>query len=122
MEKNYKIIYWVILIGILLFAGVLEIFTVLDGVLESGSMTEFYMQYGLIALTLGSVYAALKMIKQNPVLRMTILEFPAFANIICYHLFMNASFGYLAIVCVIAYVFVYPAKKVSEEEYEQKEK
>lgn len=120
MKNPMKIIYWTILAGIILLAVLLEFIPVLDGVLEKGSVAEFYVQYALIAVTLGATYAALKMVKKNPVLRMALLEAPAFANIICYHLFMNASFFYLAVICVIAYAFVYPAKNVeSDEEYQK---
>lgn len=116
MKNPMKIIYWAILAGIVFFAVFLEIVPVLDGKLEKGSMAEFYAQYALIAITLGAIYAALKMIKKNPIVRMVLLEGPALANLLCYHLFMNASFGYLAILCVIAYVFVYPAKNIETEE------
>lgn len=124
MKENwrFKLIYWTVLAGIILLAVILEIVPVLDGILESGTMTEFYLQYALIAITLGSVYAALKMIKRNPILRMALLEGPAIANIFCYHLFMNASFGYLAIICVLAFVFVYPAKQPDEDQYKKTEK
>jgi len=108
--KQNKLIYWTLLAGIIIFAVILELVPSLDGLLEKGSMPEFYIQYAMIAITLGAVYLALKLIKKNPVMRMALLEGPALANIICYHLFMNASFGYLAIVCLIAYVFVYPSK------------
>lgn len=109
-----RIIYFTLLAGMLLFALILEIVPVLDGILPSGTMLEFGCEYVLAIITLGLVYLALRLIKKNIVLRMTMLELPTFANLIFYHAFMNSSFGYLAVICFIAFAFVFPPKQDEE--------
>lgn len=108
--KTFQKIYWAILAGIVLVGVVLEFIDVLDGILPVGTSLEFSLQYVMILITLGAIYLALKMVKKNPVVRMALLEGPAIINILLYHGFVNASFGYLAIMCVIAFAFVYPSK------------
>ena len=118
-NKTYKITYWVILLAVILIAAMLEILPFMDGLMESGTATEFYCQYVMVAVTLLTIYAALKMIRKNPLLRMALLQGPALINLLCYHAFMNASFGYLAIIGIIAYAFVYPSKDKQTDENEQ---
>ena len=114
-NKQYKIIYWATLAGIVLFGVVLDLVEVVDGIFEACVMMEFYVQYGMIVASLLTVYLALKLIKKNPILRMTLIEAPLLSNIFFYHSFMNTSFLYLAIISLIAYVFVYPAKTMEND-------
>lgn len=114
-NKQYKIIYWATLAGIVLFGVVLDLVEVVDGIFEACVMMEFYVQYGMIVASLLTVYLALKLIKKNPILRMTLIEAPLLSNIFFYHSFMNTSFLYLAIIGLIAYVFVYPAKTMEND-------
>lgn len=44
-------------------------------------------------------------------MRFAILLVPLWGNTLLYYLFMNATFGYMAIITLIAMVFVYPAKQ-----------
>lgn len=113
--KTFRTIYWAILAGIVLVGVVLEFIDVLDGIFFGDPTLEFSLQWIMILITLGSIYLALKMIKKNPIVRMALLEGPAIINILLYHGFQNASFGYLAIMCVIAYAFVYPSKVEDNE-------
>lgn len=121
MKNPNKIIYWTILVGMVIFAAILEFTDALTGLLANTPQVEFWTQCALVLITLVAVYAALKLIKKDPIVRMAILEIPALANLICYHLFQNASFGYLVIICLLAYVFVYPAQ-VSNNENENENK
>ncbi len=114
-NKQYKIIYWAMFAGIVLFGVVLDLVEVVDGIFEACVMMEFYVQYGMIVASLLTVYLALKLIKKNPILRMTLIEAPLLSNIFFYHSFMNTSFLYLAIISLIAYVFVYPAKTMEND-------
>lgn len=109
-----RIIYFSMLAGMILLAVILEIIPVFDGILPSGTTLEFGFEYALAILTLGLVYLALRLIKRNIVVRMAMLEFPAIANIFFYHAFMNSSFGYLAVICFIAFAFVFPPKQDEE--------
>ena len=41
--------------------------------------------------------------------RMAMLAFLLIVNAVCYYLYMNASFGYMAIIAAICMLFVYPS-------------
>jgi hypothetical protein len=45
------------------------------------------------------------------VLRLSMLEVPLILNTICYYLFLNTSFGYMAIILLLCMAFVYPTKE-----------
>ena len=42
--------------------------------------------------------------------RLSLLNVLLVANIVCYYLYMSASFGYLAFIAAICLIFVYPSK------------
>lgn len=52
--------------------------------------------------------------------RLAMLAVPLLGNTILYYLFMNATFGYMAIITLIAMAFVYPTtdRCISETEHE----
>lgn len=114
MSKDRKV-FWVLLGIIVALAVVFEFIPVLDGLLPSGTMTEFVIQYAVIIFTLCDMYLALRLIKHNPILRIILLFVPALANVLFYHLFMNTSFFYLLIMIFIAIDFVYPPKDTEKE-------
>lgn len=114
MNKDRKV-FWVLLGIIVALAVVFEFIPVLDGLLPSGTMTEFVIQYAVIIFTLSETYLALRLIKHKPVVRIILLFVPALANVVCYHLFMNTSFLYMLVMLLIAFVFVYPPKDAETE-------
>lgn len=48
--------------------------------------------------------------------RMLMIGLTMVANTLLYYLFMNASFGYLAIICLITMAFVYPSVQRCKQE------
>lgn len=48
--------------------------------------------------------------------RMAMLAFLVIVNAVCYYLYMNASFGYMAIIAAICMLFVYPSLGRCKEE------
>lgn len=48
--------------------------------------------------------------------RMAMLAFLLVVNVVCYYLFMNASFGYMAIIAAISMLFIYPSIGRCKEE------
>lgn len=102
------------------------------GVLESGiaagddANTEFVLTTFMELMTLVSIPVALKLFKFKRVsdelaarkaeglrkwgvLRLSILEFPLLANTLLYYIYMNTTFGYMAIIIVLTLPFVYPS-------------
>ena len=47
---------------------------------------------------------------------MAMLAFLVIVNAVCYYLYMNASFGYMAIIAAICMLFVYPSLGRCKEE------
>jgi hypothetical protein len=45
------------------------------------------------------------------VLRLSMLEVPLILNTICYYLFLNTSFGYMAIILLLCLPFVFPSRE-----------
>lgn len=113
MNKN-RIIYFCVLVIAAILAICLELVPVLDGILPSATPLEFGCEYISIAATLILVYLALRLIKHNILLRIAMLGVPMIANILLYHAFIDSRFGYLAIVCLISFAFVYPPKEENE--------
>ena len=48
--------------------------------------------------------------------RMAMLAFLLVVNVVCYYLYMNASFGYMAIIAAISMLFIYPSIGRCKEE------
>ena len=48
--------------------------------------------------------------------RMAMLAFLLGVNVVCYYLYMNASFGYMAIIAAISMLFIYPSIGRCKEE------
>ena len=121
------------------FAGILTaalFFVILfeTDILESGimagadSQVEFAILTVMELLTIGCIPLALRLLKFKKieadlqerheeallkwgVLRLSMLEVPLILNTICYYLFLNASFGYMAIILLLCMAFVYPTKE-----------
>jgi len=121
------------------FAGILTaalFFVILfeTDILESGimagadSQVEFAILTVMELLTIGCIPLALRLLKFKKieadlqerheeallkwgVLRLSMLEVPLILNTICYYLFLNTSFGYMAIILLLCMAFVYPTKE-----------
>lgn len=86
--------------------------------------TEFIVTIVMELLTLAAIPLALRLFKMAgdkicdevslmrfSLIRLAILLGPLWGNTLLYYLFMNATFGYMAIITLIAMAFVYPAKQ-----------
>lgn len=85
------------------------------GVIPSGIMSdetgtaEYMLSSIMTILTLAGIYLSLRRLGQLP--RIIALAALALADTILYYLFMAPSFGYLAIITIIASAFAYPKKE-----------
>lgn len=127
VSKILKIVFWsellpVVIIIILFECGILD-----AGVLKGGSTGEFVLLTIMELLTLGVIPLALylfkikrvkndlydrkeKALRQWGLVRMDLLSVPMIINTLLYYLFMNVSFGYLAIILFICLFFIYPSE------------
>ena len=110
--------------------------------LESGSLVEeknfeFLLTALMELITLGGIFLALRLFKFSKVhtdlitmkehalkkwgtLRLVLIMVPMVANTLFYYLFMNTTFGYMAIIQLLCLPFVFPTMNrcVSEVESE----
>ena len=101
-----------------------------EGTVMAGadSQVEFAILTVMELLTIGCIPLALRLLKFKKieadlqerheeallkwgVLRLSMLEVPLILNTICYYLFLNTSFGYMAIILLLCMAFVYPTKE-----------
>lgn len=106
-----------------------------SGLMATEKQTEFLLTTLMELLTLASVYMALRLFKFEKVhqelvtrkadglrrwglIRLAILLLPMPLNTVLYYLFMNTTFGYMAIILAICLPFVYPSEARCEAETE----
>lgn len=110
------------------------------GFMESGlfaerKTSEFIIVSLMELLTLGGVFLALRLFKFNKVhddlvakkehalfkwglLRLALILIPMVGNTYLYYMFMNTTFGYLAIIQLLSLPFVYPSLSRCKSEVE----
>ena len=107
-----------------------------SGLYADDKNVEFMMTAVMELVTLGTVFLALRLFKFNKVhddlvtrkysalkkwglLRLLMLGLPMMYNTYLYYMFMNTTFGYMAIIQMLCMPFVYPSKSRCEAEVEE---
>lgn len=122
-KNRLSVTFWTTIIIPLVAALLFEIGIVLPGYFAAESVqAEFVLTAVMELLTVLFIPLALRMFKMlgtkvhdartlwhYGVLRIGILALLLWGNTILYYLFMNATFGYMAIITLIAMMFVYPS-------------
>lgn len=113
-----------VMVGIIALyeSGVLE-----SGVLTDSKQTEFLAMTGMELTSLAGAFLGLRLFKfqkihdalvtqKEPallrwgILRLLILEVPMVSNTYLYYVYMNTTFGYLAIILLLCLPFVFPTQ------------
>ena len=111
------------MVGIIVLyeSGVLE-----SGVLADSKQTEFLAMAGMELTSLAGAFLGLRLFKFQKIhdalltqkepallrwgmLRLLILEVPMVSNTYLYYMYMNTTFGYLAIILLLCLPFVFPS-------------
>lgn len=96
------------------------------GVMEEDKQSEFALTATMELITLAAAFIGLRLFKFKTVhadlvsrkepammkwgtLRLLILEVPMVINTLLYYLYMNSTFGYLAIILLLCLPFVFPS-------------
>lgn len=118
--------FWVMIIIPVIVAILYETDVLLAGDLAvaGNESAEFIATIVMELFTLAAIPLALRLFKMAgdkicdevslmrfSLIRLAILLGPLWGNALLYYLFMNATFGYMAIITLIAMAFVYPAKQ-----------
>lgn len=125
-HKKFVMLFWGIITVPVIAASLYETNMLLGGDFADNGHegTEFIVTVVMELLTLVSIPSALRLFKmadkkicdeaslsRYSLIRMAMMIIPLWGNTLLYYLFMNATFGYMAIITLIAMVFVYPAKQ-----------
>lgn len=138
MKQTRNILMAFFLSALLLTGGIVVLFE--TNILEQGmavgnSQAEFVLTVAMELLSLGQIWLALRLFKMKVVkqdlirrkadalrkwgvLRLMLLDIPMVFNALFYELFLNTTFGYLAIILLICHPFVYPSLSRCEAEVE----
>lgn len=125
-HKKLVMLFWGMIIVPVITAVLYETDMLLAGDFAGNGYesTEFIVIIVMELLTLAAIPLALRLFKMAgdkicdevslmrfSLIRLAILLGPLWGNTLLYYLFMNATFGYMAIITLIAMAFVYPAKQ-----------
>lgn len=127
VSKQLMLVY-VLLVAVALAIVVLYELGVLEsGVLADSKQTEFVAMTGMELTTLVAAFLGLRLFKfpkihadlvtrEEPamlkwgMLRLLVLEVPMVCNTYLYYMYMNPTFGYLAIILLLCLPFVFPSE------------
>lgn len=110
----------------LIFVVLFELDLLPTGIMADDKQTEFLLTATMEIVSLGAAFLGLRLFKFKVVsknlieqkekamwkwgmIRLLILEAPMVINTLLYYIFMNTTFGYLAIILLLCLPFVYPS-------------
>lgn len=132
------IIFWSILAAALLLVVLFEYEVLPMGTWSEQLSAEFLCRCTMEVVALGGIYLALRLFKFQRVhqdlverreqalqkwgiLRLLLLELPMFLNTLLYYMFLQTTYGYLAIIAALSLPFVYPTLGRCMDEVEEPE-
>ena len=140
--KQTRNILMGVFVGALAFTALLvflfETGLLVQGTATGNSQAEFVITIAMELLTLAQIWLAMRLFKIKQVrhdlvngkeialrkwgiVRLELLDIPLVANALFYELFMNTTFGYMAIILLICQPFVYPSMARCEAEVTSEE-
>ena len=126
ISKQLMVVYIAQLVLALLFVVFFELDVLPVGIKADDKQSEFLLTALMEIVTLGAVFLGLRLFKfkaihddlvrrQEPamskwgMLRLLILEVPMVIDTLLYYIYMNTTFGYLAIILLLCLPFVFPS-------------
>ena len=126
-KKILQLLFWLPIAAALIVVAVFETNVILPGTLAGNEVTEYYVTMALELLTVAGLPLSLRLFKFPAVirnlqtdksrytgfasLRLCVVSGLMLANTFLYYLFMQTTFGYLAIICLITMAFVFPSAR-----------
>ena len=142
VSKQLMFIYVLLIVAALAIVVLYECDVMESGVLADSKQTEFVAMTGMELTSLLSAFLGLRLFKFPKIhaslvtrkeqamltwgiLRLLVLEVPMVVNTYLYYMYMNATFGYLAIILLLTLPFVVPTEsrciaETTEEENSEK--
>lgn len=135
ITKELQTLFWSVLVCSAVMAVIFELNIVESGILAGDKNVEFMALTILELITIVLIPCALRLFKFGKVrdalkeehetalrrfsiLRIALLEMPLLLNVFLYYMFMQPSFGYMAIIVLFCLAFVYPSKDRCNRELE----
>ena len=131
-KKILHLLFWLPIAAALIVVAVFETNVILPGTLAGNEVTEYYVTMALELLTVAGLPLSLRLFKFPAVirnlqadksrytgfasLRLCVVSGLMLANTFLYYLFMQTTFGYLAIICLITMAFVFPSERRRQTE------
>lgn len=131
-KKILHLLFWLPIAAALIVVAVFETNVILPGTLAGNEVTEYYVTMALELLTVAGLPLSLRLFKFPAVirnlqadksrytgfasLRLCVVSGLMLANTFLYYLFMQTTFGYLAIICLITMAFVFPSGRRCQTE------
>ena len=125
--SKYLTLIYILLVAVTLVVIVLYETDVLEsGIMAEDKQSEFILIFVMELVSLGAAFLGLRLFKiktvhddlvtrQEPAMmkwgtiRLLILEVPMLADTLLYYIYMNTTFGYLAIILLLCLPFVFPS-------------
>ena len=131
-KKILQLLFWIPIAVAFIMVAAFETDVVLPGFLAGNEVTEYYVTVALELLTVAGLPLALRLFKFAAVrrrlvadgsrytgfaaIRLSVVSGLMLANTILYYLFMQTTFGYMAIICLISMAFVFPSESRCQSE------
>ena len=124
MEKRFYtmllVVFWSILIGCGLLYAVFSVLGMIGFLSDLPPKTVMIWSYVLMMATLLAIPLVLKNVKQQQK-RITLLGAVLETNTFSYILLGDKSIGYLVLITLVAMIFVYPKKELTDEDQDAME-
>ena len=126
VSKQLMLVYTLLVAVALVIVLLYELDVLEAGVLADSKQTEFVAMTGMELTSLAAAFLGLRLFKfpkiheslvtqKEPallkwgMLRLLVLEVPMVSNTYLYYIYMNTTFGYLAIILLLCLPFVFPS-------------
>ena len=139
ISKQLTFVYVLLVAVALAIVAIYELGLLESGVLADSKQTEFVAMTVMELTSIGAAFLGLRLFKFHMIhdelaclkesamlkwgmLRLLILEVPMVVNTYLYYMYMNATFGYLAIILLLTLPFVMPTVSRCIDETSEYEK
>ena len=139
ISKQLTFVYVLLVAVALAIVAIYELGLLESGVLADSKQTEFVAMTVMELTSIGAAFLGLRLFKFHMIhdelvclkesamlkwgmLRLLILEVPMVVNTYLYYMYMNATFGYLAIILLLTLPFVMPTESRCIDETSEFEK
>jgi len=126
VKRSLMLLFWIVIVLAIIVVCLYETELLEPGIFAADQQSEFLVLTLMELITLGCAFFSLRLFKFNSIhadlvarkavalrkwgfSRLLMLQVPLFLNTLLYYLYMNPTFGYMAIILLLCLPFVYPS-------------